>query len=459
MSENELENISIDPKSVEAALEAIVNSEEFSGADRLTDFLKHVVGEDLAGRGGSLRAKTIAVDVYRRSAGEADAENLVRVDAGRLRRRLDVYYAGSGAADPLRIHIDRGGYAPRYSQQSPNHPIDASGEAQTPLGGASMSAASLRDMPFSIRLAVLAALVALPFSGLVLAQAYRVATREAPPQIMTQAEQDQSDMIIRREILFNEAPERLQALNLVEQGLNMFFPAPDSVRTEAALILFQRAALLDPSYAGAPAATALAAGVRAGLSPPGEHRQAALVTLEKNARAASSLDAANPLSLTAQAFRDFLAKDYTSARERLERAKRIDPTNGHVTDFYSIFALFAGDFETTLRVSNPEMLPSGAYRRGASQNARATAMLLTGRPEQAIEILVHAAAMGDPISVINHSVLAASFQADGQPLKARHTRDRMLRAWPGVDLNALLKQLFYDPAHAEIILDHVEAIG
>ncbi len=38
----------------------------------------------------------------------------MRVEAGRLRRALDQYYAGEGAADPVQIDIPRGGYVPRF---------------------------------------------------------------------------------------------------------------------------------------------------------------------------------------------------------------------------------------------------------------------------------------------------------------------------------------------------------
>lgn len=454
MSEQSAEGASEETNLVEAALDAILVSEEFSGADRLKDFLKHVVSEDLAGRGEALRAKTIAIDVYHRAAGQADAENLVRVDAGRLRRRLDVYYAGSGAADPLRIHIDRGGYTPRYARQEiqtplPSMPVKDEGRPQW----------DWRDVPFGVKFALFAAIIALPISAAMLTWAYHLSTRAAPQVIVAETTEDFDELLLRREILFNEAPERLQALNLVEQGLSMLLPAPDQVRTQAGMILFERAALLDPSYAGAPAALAIASGLRAGLSPPGEAKQAALGTAEEQANAALALDATDPLSLTARAFYDFLVQDYPSAKDRLDRALKIDPTNGHVRDYYAVVSLFAGDLETTLAVSDPEDFPNNAFRRGATQNARATAMLLIDQPGEAVDILVQAAALGDPISVINHSVLAAAYQADGQSQKAKTSQGRMLRAWPDANVKGLFRQLFYDPAHAELIIGYLEDIS
>ena len=50
-------------------------------------------------------------------------ENLVRVDARRLRTYLANYYAGPGADDPVRIHMDKGGYAPRFEHVVEEPPV------------------------------------------------------------------------------------------------------------------------------------------------------------------------------------------------------------------------------------------------------------------------------------------------------------------------------------------------
>lgn len=444
---------------IEAALCAVTSSEEFSGADRLKEFLEHVVNKDLAGQSKELRAKTIAADVYRRQPGDVDAENLVRVDAGRLRRRLDVYYAGTGRHDTVRIHVDRGGYVPRYSfTETPQSAVSESSKAEreAPDG----QSPRWRDFPPVLSAVVLLALISLPLSALLFARAYQLSRVEtvaaATPQATPKARRD---LVLRREILFNEAPERLQALNLVEQGLGMLLPAPDPIRTQAGMILFDRARLLDPSYAGAPAGSALAMGIRAGLSPPGEQRQRAIDEAKSHAEAAMRQDATEPLSLTAMALHDFLTKDYATAKDRLSRALEIAPESGHVRDYFAIISLFAGDNETTLDITDPAQVEASRNRRGAVQNARATAMLLADRPDEAIDILVTAAASGDPISIINHAVLAASYQADGQFRKAKATRDRMLRAWPETDVARLFEQLFYDPADSATIVNRLNEIS
>jgi hypothetical protein len=57
---------------------------------RLKRFLEYVVTETIAGRGKRLKGVVIACDVFDKTdPDEAQSTTIVRVEAGRLRRRLD----------------------------------------------------------------------------------------------------------------------------------------------------------------------------------------------------------------------------------------------------------------------------------------------------------------------------------------------------------------------------------
>ncbi|MGE3248569.1 MAG: hypothetical protein AB7F96_14105 [Beijerinckiaceae bacterium] len=100
---------------VEAALSRILSQPDFQSSSRLCEFLRFIVYEALEGRSAQLKAFTIAVAVYGRDESfDAQSNSIVRVEATRLRRLLERYYSGEGAADPLRIEIPRGGYAPEF---------------------------------------------------------------------------------------------------------------------------------------------------------------------------------------------------------------------------------------------------------------------------------------------------------------------------------------------------------
>ena len=102
---------------VRAELQRVIASRCFQLAGRAKEFLAYVVEETLAGRADRLKGYTIGVEVFGRSAAEFDAQNdpLVRVEAGRLRRRLVEYYADEGLRNPVRIGLPRGGYAAEFS--------------------------------------------------------------------------------------------------------------------------------------------------------------------------------------------------------------------------------------------------------------------------------------------------------------------------------------------------------
>ena len=78
----------LDHNEIEAALKRATSSKQLAGSPRLCDFLSYVVTEAAEGRADRVRAKTIGIDVYGHDASDGgDRENVVRVDAGRLRRK------------------------------------------------------------------------------------------------------------------------------------------------------------------------------------------------------------------------------------------------------------------------------------------------------------------------------------------------------------------------------------
>src|SRR5262249_45355136 len=98
---------------VRAALNRV--SEALRSSPQLIAFLRFVVEASLRGESHLIKAYTIAVQALGRDAGfDATTDPIVRVEAGRLRRALERYYAGPGAADSVRIHIPRGRYVPEF---------------------------------------------------------------------------------------------------------------------------------------------------------------------------------------------------------------------------------------------------------------------------------------------------------------------------------------------------------
>lgn len=94
-------------------LERIIASPEFDQSERLKRFLRYIVEETLAERGARLSEYSIGVDVFDRDVSfDPQVSSIVRVEASRLRGKLETYNAISGRNDPVRITLPRGGYLP-----------------------------------------------------------------------------------------------------------------------------------------------------------------------------------------------------------------------------------------------------------------------------------------------------------------------------------------------------------
>ena len=143
---------------VRAELERVVASRCFQLAGRAKDFLTYVVEETLAGRADRLKGYTIGVEVFGRPAADFDAQNdpLVRVEAGRLRRRLIEYYADEGRGDPVRIGLPRGGYAAEFTYAADAAPEPSEGESALEASQVATPAPSRRSRPRAAALVVAA---------------------------------------------------------------------------------------------------------------------------------------------------------------------------------------------------------------------------------------------------------------------------------------------------------------
>jgi adenylate cyclase len=98
----------------------ILSSPEFKNRPMIRGFLNHVVEETLAGRAGEIKGYTIATRVFgRKKDFDPVTDPIVRIQAARLRRILESYYAGPGRHDRLKIEIVRGSYVPSFSKNIP----------------------------------------------------------------------------------------------------------------------------------------------------------------------------------------------------------------------------------------------------------------------------------------------------------------------------------------------------
>lgn len=123
-----------------AAVARIADSGVLGRHSKLPRLLCYLVDQELSGKGDQLKGYAIAMDVLERSKDfDPATDSIVRVEVRRLRQALALYYATTGAADPLQLSIPIGSYRPVFRRSTgmdtaanptpPPVPKEARGEA------------------------------------------------------------------------------------------------------------------------------------------------------------------------------------------------------------------------------------------------------------------------------------------------------------------------------------------
>ena len=100
-------------------LDRLLASDGFANADRMSGFLRYIVERSIAGESDQLKEYVIGVAVFGRDEQyDPRIDSIVRVEARRLRTKLDEYYAGSGRHDPIVIGMRRGAYVPDFARRA-----------------------------------------------------------------------------------------------------------------------------------------------------------------------------------------------------------------------------------------------------------------------------------------------------------------------------------------------------
>jgi hypothetical protein len=107
--------MSIEPSVVWEQLERIEHSSAFGDSARLVALLRFLVEKALNGEAASLKESIIGNAVYGRSPPyDPRIDSTVRVEARRLRRKLQEYYSLEGKCDPVVVSVPTGAYVPIF---------------------------------------------------------------------------------------------------------------------------------------------------------------------------------------------------------------------------------------------------------------------------------------------------------------------------------------------------------
>jgi Tol biopolymer transport system component len=111
----ESEGASPSREAIQAQLSRLLAHEYFARSQALSGFLRYTVEEYLQGRGETLKESLIGLEVLERGSDfDPRIDPIVRVQAGKLRKRLKEYYDTDGRSDPVVIEYPKGGYTPMF---------------------------------------------------------------------------------------------------------------------------------------------------------------------------------------------------------------------------------------------------------------------------------------------------------------------------------------------------------
>jgi hypothetical protein len=96
-------------------LHRVLSSLPFSTSKRYPALLNHIVEKALAGESATLKERTIGVEVFHRDPlYDTNADPVVRIAAGEVRKRLAQYYCEACHAREIHIDLPPGSYVPEF---------------------------------------------------------------------------------------------------------------------------------------------------------------------------------------------------------------------------------------------------------------------------------------------------------------------------------------------------------
>lgn len=133
-----------------ALIDRVAASSQFARSARLRDFLLYVGNESLKDGVPEIHEQEIGVRVFGRSPNyDRSQDNIVRVNATELRKRIDAYFSGEGREEPWTFSIPKGGYGPvfRCREVAASLPLVNAPKPAVPVAVTVEAGASTRKPP------------------------------------------------------------------------------------------------------------------------------------------------------------------------------------------------------------------------------------------------------------------------------------------------------------------------
>jgi len=174
-----------DPVAVREQLVRLLAHPLFANSKRYPALLAYVVEQTLLGNASDLKERSVGIEVFGRSPSyDANADPVVRITAGEVRKRLSQYYYDSAHDGELVVELPIGSYVPLFHAHEPE-PVTAPVVVVEEFATSASMAEEVAPRPWRFRWVLVAALAAVAGAvGLGVGLRYRPQTPPAPPSSM-----------------------------------------------------------------------------------------------------------------------------------------------------------------------------------------------------------------------------------------------------------------------------------
>jgi len=417
---------------IKGQLGRVLRSRELESSPRLQEFLAYIVEEYLAGRAGRIKGVTIAQAVYGADGSfDPESNSIVRVEAGRLRRRMDQYYLAAGVSDSLIIEIPKGGYVPAFRRRE----VDAK-------SGHRMAIPSRGYPGRKLILAAAAALALALIASWAWFADYSGSHRDRSNGAQTLDSVQPAD----------------EADVLARQAWELLMPPEDSKRLQMSIELFDHVIELAPNrslgFAGKSLSHSIAVLFIKSKDPASD-----LATAFELAQKAVSLNDGYALGWAAMAMSYSLAEDREAALGHARRAMAHMPVEVITPSMVGLVLLNSDRPEDArdLMLDMLDKLP--VQPRTPLLNVLGIAQYVTGDYRGAAASFEKNLSIGGPWGPHLDLFLAAAYGELGQNFRAGAIMERLRHEAPDFPTREWLAQFIKRPEQLEATMDSLRRLG
>ena len=404
MPSEKLTSLDIQELDIRAQVDRICKSPELEKSTRLKEVLNFIIEEFLAGRADRIKGFSIGKAIFSVDKSfDSETNSVVRVEIGRLRRRLTEYYLTSGRDDPIVIDIPKGSYAPRFEV----NPQSVNG------GKPSLPNYSLK-LPSKSRLLAVGAFGAAVF--LVLTWWY-YSTQEQ--SVVRELNRDKTQVIT----------EDSEAKIMFQQAFVLLMPPGDKTRLTTSKELFKRVIEIDSSFGGGYAGQSIANSFQI-IFLDSEDVPANLRTAMSLAENAVETDPEYGLGYAALALAQCLNADTDSALANIRRVVAIQPHNGNDNAVAAIALIICGVPTKAIDLLSEAIRLNPNEQRTPYLNILGVAQYVTGDYSGAAESIKKNLGRKGPTGPHMDVTLAATYAQMGKDFEARAIIEKLQRTSP-----------------------------